>query len=342
MVNSHKRKKIKAKSLIEDFDDEDISLVTIKDDIKEVINFQPWFNYDFAEKTIKKLAILHNESVVDKELRPLAYFVCGQINSGKTTLVTRFRSLMRKLGHEDIIYYSIPVRATLKKVFADILHKAFNKEIAGTALKNFHTQDILNRLIIEMEQNQTKVLIIDELQDLLVSSSEDKREIFKGFKHILNNCGTRLILVGTKKAKELMYIEDWIDDRLRLIELPDWGLKTTKKKREFAQLILQIYIAYQEFVPDWKLVTRGENGKAIFNESEMKLLITLSKGRLGRLIQLIRYGIIEALLDNRKYVKFSDYHAVFNHGIKFEINRNGDIVRILNNQKKMVKNSNLQ
>jgi len=213
----------------------------------------------------------------------------------------------------SILYVEIPVRATLKKVFAIILTR-LGKPVSSRYLRDFHTQDLVDLIITELENKKLRLLIIDELQDLLVASFEDKKDIFTGFKKILNACSTRLVLVGTNAAKDLLYLDEWIDERLIIQEIP-----RLQDGSDFRNLLSQIYIAYKEIIPDWDLAQIRPDGTIEFNYSLILLLLELCQGRLGKLVQNIRYSIIEALEHSRNSVIEQDYRDIFNNDVVFTI-----------------------
>ncbi|MFW9996002.1 MAG: TniB family NTP-binding protein [Candidatus Odinarchaeota archaeon] len=328
-----KPKKIQAAGL-DEITRDDINLITTDDDILEILEFQPWFDYELAKEIFIKLGRMYDEAIIDKEIRPLSYFICGDINSGKTTLVTRFRNIMEKrhgYKEDDVRYYEVPVRATLKRVFAGIL-TLFGEKITGNALRNVHTQDLVDMIIERLERNKVKVLFIDELQDLVVASPDDKKAIFTGFKKILNNCSTRLVLIGTTNARDLLYLDEWIDERLVVIDIPLW-----EDGEPFRELLAKIYKAYKPFVPDWDLFEVKEGKIAGYNYPVILLLLEISSGRLGKLLQIIRYVIIETIQKGQTNISVDDYQDIFNSNVKYEI-KNGAIVKKVKNRDESVEN----
>ncbi|MHA1150870.1 MAG: hypothetical protein ACTSR8_21835 [Promethearchaeota archaeon] len=75
-----------------------------------------------------------------------------------------------------------------------------------------------------------------------------------------------------------------------------------------------------DFFPYWDLV--DSNGKV--NKAIGSYLYKLSEGRLGRLIQIVRYGGVNALLNGRENISREDYKSVFR--VDF-IEENGDLKR---------------
>lgn len=310
------KKKIKA-PLIDELTDSDRERRKQSEDAVQILTYNKWFEYERARDGIKEFDILYLQAVagynnpeISSEIRPLSIFLAGEINTGKTTLVTRYENVCEALAKEagrsytkyDILYYITPVRVTLKQMFAGILREKFGITIQGGALKNIHTNTLIDRLTTELHEKKVKLLIIDEIQLLIRASKEDKRDIFEGLKKLVNQNKTRLILVGTMKAFELFQKADWVEERFRAFILPSWD-----EGKEYLDLLKSLYEEYVEFVLDWNLLL--PNGKV--NTKLGHFLHVFSGGRLGALIQAIRFGIVSALLHGRTCPTEYDYKQTF-------------------------------
>jgi len=283
----------------------------------QILTYNVWFDYEVARQIFKEFDILylqacgaHNNPEISSEIRPLSVFLAGEINTGKTTLVTRYENVCEALAKEagrpytkyDILYYTTPVRVTLKQMFAGILEENFNIEIRGSALRATHTNTLIARIIKELQEKKVKLLIIDEIQLLIGASQDDKQDIFEGFKKLTNQSQTRLILVGTMDTFELFQGAEWVEERFRALVLPSW-----EEDEEYLKLLKAIYDAYIDFVPNWDLVL--PNGKV--NGAIGHFLYEFTGGRLGALIQTIRFGIVNALQHGRTCPTEDDYKSVF-------------------------------
>jgi hypothetical protein len=74
-----------------------------------------------------------------------------------------------------------------------------------------------------------------------------------------------------------------------------------------------------DFFPDWDII--NEDGK--IDEGRGTFLHTLSEGRLGKLIQTIKYGAVSALLNHRTNIIDEDYNTILN--VNYSV-KDGNIV----------------
>ncbi|MHA2299232.1 MAG: TniB family NTP-binding protein [Candidatus Hodarchaeales archaeon] len=311
----------------------------------KLVDFPFWFDYRRADEVFILLDTAYveteraqdpvNPSVAD--IRPLGLIIFGDINNGKTTLIAKYVHECKLLWKEEhlgeewneltIVYYEIAARATIKRVIAGILGK-FGITIDDRALQTIKTDTLVNRLVDELKRNNVKLLIIDELQDLIVAPKEDISDIFIALKKITNQSKTRLVLVGTNDAIEVLKkaetvqvkgkMKPWIDERFRRAELPKWELN-----EELRDILYTVWESYHEILPDWNMFSKKDNEKASADYAAIGLIHKLSNGRLGKMLQIIRYAAIRALIKNRTTIIEEDYLKVFN--IKYVV-KDGQIV----------------
>ncbi|MHA1449534.1 MAG: TniB family NTP-binding protein [Candidatus Hodarchaeales archaeon] len=212
----------------------------------KLVDFPFWFDYTRADEIFAILDSAYMEAELSQDpinptvadIRPLGLIIFGDINSGKTTLIAKYIFYCKTMWDEEhpeekwdntIIYYEIASRATIKRVISEILAR-LGIVIDGRMLRNTATDTLVNRLIKELKHNNVRMVIIDELQDLIVAPHEDISDIFIALKKITNQSKTRLVLVGTDDAIEVLRIAEkiqvrgkmkpWINERFRTLELP--------------------------------------------------------------------------------------------------------------------------
>jgi hypothetical protein len=313
---------------IEDLTENDLKRrVRLENAVLILVN-NAWFEYLKALEIFDQFDLAYLQACnsfedleKNSDIRPINIVLYGEKNTGKTTLSVKYRSycenIAKKKGYSfsknDLKYFEIPVRVTFKRMFASILEK-FGIIIRGSALRSIHTDVLIDKIIEELRAKQVKILFLDEIQNLLKANKDDKEDIFIGFKKLTNQSQTRLILMGTPDIIDLFRDVDWVDERFRILHLPPWDLN-----EEFLDLLYSIFEAYMDFFPDWDII--NEDGK--IDEGRGTFLHTLSEGRLGKLIQTIKYGAVSALLNHRTNIIDEDYNTILN--VNYSV-KDGNIV----------------
>jgi len=280
----------------------------------QILQHNTWFEYQRALEIFDEFDIAYLQSCryyenpgENSDIRQIFLMLNGEINTGKTTLVVKYMNYAEqmailgkgKYGVNDIIYIETPVRVTFKRMFASLLERLSGSNQAKI-IKDIHTDRLIDLIIKELRRKKIKILFIDEIQILVKTCLDDKEDIFNGFKKLANQSQTRIILIGSPPATELFKDARWIDERVRVLELPKWEIN-----KEYLDLLFSIHLAYKDFLPDWDLV----NKDGLVNEETAIYLHTLSDGRLGKLIQTIRTAAVHALSHNRTNITKADYDA---------------------------------
>lgn len=304
----------------------------------QIFEYDAWFEYSTATKILNILDTMYLEAKQSysnkkdgeqvNEVRSLGLLLFGKINSGKTTLCIRFQNRTKLLeinngeiwSDYNIVYYEIDCRMSLKSFLSILLEKVGGLRVSNRALQNINTTTLIESITHELSVREIKILIIDEIQDLLSSHESEIQDIFIALKKIVNKSYTRVVLVGTPKAYDVLRKADetttvsnpWVDERFRVTEL-----KLTNE--EFADLLFSLQNAYQNVLISWMPYnqTTGKWRSIIVDSKktmpEINYLFDLCEGKAGKLIQLIKYSAINALLDNRTDIQLSDYEDVFNY-----------------------------
>ncbi len=280
----------------------------------QILQHNTWFEYQRALEIFDEFDIAYLQACryyenpgENSDIRPIFLLLNGEINTGKTTLVVKYTNYNEqmakqshgKYGENDILYIETPVRVTFKRMFASMLERLSGSNQAKI-LRDIHTDRLIDLIIKELRKRKLKILFIDEIQILVKASLDDKEDIFNGLKKLANQSQTRLILIGSPPATELFKDARWIDERVRVLELPKWEIN-----KEYIDLLFSIFHAYGDFLPDWDLVDK----EGMVNEETARSLHSLSDGRLGKLIQIIRTAAVHALIHNKTSIDKSDYEA---------------------------------
>jgi DNA replication protein DnaC len=285
------------------------------EDAMMILVHNTWFDYERANKIFDELDRAYMQAYKYYEnpnkytdIRPISLFLTGEVNTGKTTLAVKYQhycenQAKRKglvYSKDDIVIVDAPVGITFRGMFEYLLEE-FNIEI-HLKMEKIHTNRLITMLIKELRKRKVKLLLIDDIQNMTSTSQKEKDEIFKGFRRIVNQSQTRLVLVGLPNAYKLFEDSNWVDERFRALNLPKWNPYST----EYLDLLFTIHNAFRDFLPDWDLVSK----EGTLNKDLALFLHEISDGRLGKLIQTIKQAAVHAITNQRTNILREDYEHV--------------------------------
>lgn len=316
---------------IDDLSENDRNRRDIIEQASQILSNKIWFELskcrEILERLNKNFIQIHRCYENSKETNdafPFYLFLSGDTNTGKTTLAVKFMEYYKIVENEikiifsddDIRYFELPIKITLKELLSVILEK-FGIRIRGVALNNIDNELLINRIIKELNLRKVKFLIFDDIQNILKVNNEMLKEIFKVIDKILSNAPTRFIFIGN--SKEIDFIKNYIKPKDYFIEM---YIPPLKYNEEYLNLLYTLYKIYKNFLPNWDLI----DNQGYINQNIAKYLFKLSMGRVGALIQTIRYAAVYALLQKKSNISVEDYEKV--QPIKFVI-KNGKILQKL-------------
>lgn len=261
-----------------------------------------WVNYDRARNILSLMSeLLHRP----KKPRMENLLLVGESNNGKTTLVKRFVDENPKyiingtdimdIGAEVVrpVVYCVAPKADEKALYASIL-SALGAPFRSTDI----AAKLHHQLIHLMRQLHVKMLILDEIHNILISTPIKQREIMNVIKNLTNNLNIPIIAAGTMDAVQVLHTDPQHASRFDVVELPKWELD-----KEYLRLLM----SFENILPLKK--PSGLHQKELATR-----LLTYSRGNLGDLHKLLcectRYAIetgseqiTTEIIEKHKWVK---------------------------------------
>jgi type II secretory pathway predicted ATPase ExeA len=180
-----------------------------------------FITYPKAEKILLKMADLLNEP---KKSRMPSLLVIGDSHNGKTSLVKKFERLhMPTDGREEpaipVVYVQAPITPDPNGLYEAIL---------DTILIPHRKSDSFTKKASEIkyhfESSDVRVLIIDEIHNILSGSVPKQKAFMNAVKNISNALMIPIVLVGIKDALNATSTDMQISSRFRPMLLPLWRL----------------------------------------------------------------------------------------------------------------------
>jgi len=248
-----------------------------------------WIGYDRAKKIISMLEDLVKQPT---KIRPVSLLLVGESNNGKTTIIKEFYKKHYLISDRDPISGFLDVSKPV--ILVESPPKAEEKALYFALLDDFgapyrHTDSaakLRSQLLYLMRKFNVKVLVIDEIHNLLSGSMTNQREVMNALKYLSNVLNISIVGVGTKDAVRVLHTDPQHASRFDVVELPKWEIDL-----DFRNLL----VSYQHILPLKKASDLA--GKNIAT-----MLYEISMGNLGDLNRLLIECAKEAILTGKEEI----------------------------------------
>jgi len=192
-----------------------------------------WVSYARAEAALTAMDDLLN---FPKRTRMPNLLLVGPTNNGKTMIVEKFRRAHPAMpasqtesgaAHIPVLRVQMPAGPDEPRFFGAILEElGFPHMLSDRVSKR---QDAALRM---MRETRVRVLIIDEVHNLLSGTRLQQRRLLNLLRWLGNALQISLIAVGTAEALHAVQSDDQLANRFEPVGLPPWRAGT-----EFEQLL---------------------------------------------------------------------------------------------------------
>jgi Cdc6-like AAA superfamily ATPase len=154
--------------------------------------------------------------LLKQPVRPRMYglLLYAPTNSGKTYIINKFMEEYENQISGSFLYVYIPERATLKEVYAETLH-----EMGYPITNSRSTGDLRRKILIALHEQKKRMILFDEIQHLLDSRRDHKRDILNGLKMLNNQAQIPITLSGIETSTDILAEDTQVADRFRPVEL---------------------------------------------------------------------------------------------------------------------------
>lgn len=235
-----------------------------------------WIGYTRATQALDQLNTLLTWSA--KQRMP-NLLVIGPTNNGKSMIVEKFRRLHPPTSHPDreeipVLMVQMPSDPHVARFYTALL------TALGAPLRPRQRLAELEQLAVRLlRQAGARMLVIDELHNLLAGRGEARREFLNLLRFLGNELKIPLVGVGTRDAYLAIRSDDQMENRFAPFVLPRW-----QPDREASTLLASFASAFPLRRPS-QLAT-----------PEMTdYLLTRSEGTIGELATLLTEAAVAAI-----------------------------------------------
>lgn len=201
-----------------------------KEDRLEWIQKPRWIGYPRAQDILGQLEDLMR---FPRQSRMPNILLIGESNSGKTKLVESFIQRYpadENIGGEHIIaktlYIEAPPSPSETGLYVEILNALFER-VPTSSLEARRA-----RVFEVLKEIQLKVLVIDELHNILAGTTVKQQIMLNAIKYLTNKLQISIVGCGTGDLLRAVSIDPQVQNRFTPILLPKW-----KMGKEFQRLL---------------------------------------------------------------------------------------------------------
>ena len=173
---------------------------------------------------------------------PRGIIVTGDTGYGKTT-IGRFyeKDYPRAVGDDGtiipVLLSSVPSPATIKGMGSSLL-----RDMGDPLWDRGTTGNITGRLCNFIKKCKVELIILDEFQDLIDKDTEKVlRSCADWLKHILNDTGVPMVLMGMPWAADILNVNSQLERRFSTrMALKAFGWSTEEQQNEFTGFLIML------------------------------------------------------------------------------------------------------
>jgi len=252
----------------------------------EYLEKKIWISYPLAHKIILYLNDLLKYPKQDKMPGCL---IVGEPNIGKSAVVGQFEKL-----HPDKVFEDdIGIEKSEKTIVVANLEGGDDRALYISILEQLWTpfrptdttQKLRHQTIHLLRELNVKMLILDEIHNLLKGTAIKQRIIMDTIKNLTNTLKIPIVLVGIMDAVTVLNEAQHVS-RFDIVQIPKWA-----NDKEFAGLLL----SFEKWLP----LKKPSN---LYKGEMRKLLFEYSKGNLGHLRKILTVSAKYAIRNDIEYI----------------------------------------
>ncbi len=180
-----------------------------------------WIDYPRAIEALEALEIL---LTTPPRTRMPCLLIYGDSGMGKTMLIEKMRRAhrpefdrARRMVRLDVLAVQMPAKPSEARFYSQIL-----AALGAPARPSERLAAIEPIALGLLRQIRPKLLVVDEVHNMLAGSAREQRVALNLLKFLANELSCAVVALGTRDAQALMQTDAQIASRFRPLELPRW------------------------------------------------------------------------------------------------------------------------
>ncbi|WP_418187435.1 TniB family NTP-binding protein [Aliarcobacter lanthieri] len=243
---------------------------------------QVWIPYPQANNILNELEDLFDYP--DKERIP-GLLIIGDTNNGKTTIINRFMNNHQRYlditNKIPVIKISAPISPSHNALYEKLLDAYYIPYAVNESASRKEAQ--LKKVMSDVE---TKMIIIDEFQDIFHGNIVQQRKFLAAIKHLSTDMQIPIVCAGVWEVQSVITADPQLANRFEPIELKKWNPDIN-----FAKLLL----SFESTIP----LKEASN---LYEKELFKLIYNMSEGLIGEVARILQKASIFALRNGKEKI----------------------------------------
>lgn len=261
----------------------EIALLPVEQRIAK-LRSEYWIEYTRAQEALYKMEELLNHP---QKIRMPNMLLISPTNNGKSMIVEKFRRkhLPYTSANQDhevipVLTVQMPSNPSVRRFYSTILNALGAPVIYNT------TAQYENIAIKLMKATEVKMLIVDELHNLLAGNNNVQREFLNVLRFIGNTMKIPIVGVGIKDAYLAIRSDDQLENRFEPFILPLW-----QDDNEFSKLLKSII-----------MVLPLHKYSPLLDTEVRSIILSRSEGIIGEIMTLLTRAACEAIISGQEFI----------------------------------------
>lgn len=245
----------------------------------EYLRADRWIGYTRARSTLQRLEELFNWP--SKQRMP-NLLIIGPTNNGKSMIIQKFKrdhlwvAVREQADHELIpdVIVQTPSEPSVSRFYAMLL-----ATIGAPMHPRARIAELEQVTLRLLRSVQAKILIIDELHNVLAGATDVRKEFLNLLRFLGNELRIPIVGVGTKEAYLAVRSDDQLENRFEPLLLPVW---------EDGDELLSLLASFSAVLPLKRV-------SDIANEATARYILSRTEGTIGEMAQLLTAAAIVAI-----------------------------------------------
>lgn len=243
-----------------------------------------WIGYARANQA---LAAMEDLLAHPRTLRMPNLLLVGESGNGKSSIIAKFEERHPIHNQESgdpiatVVCVEMPPEPSESRFWSELLISMF---VAHSPKANVQEKE--NQAMSILSYYQTKMLIVDEIHNLLHGHARAQRQFMTVLKKISNKLKMPLVCAGTRDAIRALHTDPQMVSRFEPLGLPRWSLDTE---------LLRVLMSLERLMP------LAEPSDLAGRELATKLH-QLSGGTIGGLTKVLKKATVVALLERKERI----------------------------------------